>query len=233
MLPIAILNGGLGARLGTITIDRPKCLVEINGKAFLEWQIQLLKEAGYTDFVFCISYKFEKVQEFLKQRNDFGVNIVYSIDGDKQLGTGGAVKKALHHLGSKFAVIYGDSYLPINYSKVEKNFLDSKDIACMTIYKNNNQFDRSNVEFKAGRIQRYSKNIQSDHMFYIDYGLTYLHSETFEGFKPNQAFDLSELLENLSISDSLAGFEADNRFYEIGSYEGILDLSNYLLRKNL
>ena len=98
----------------------------------------------------------------------------------------------------------------------------------MTIYKNNNQFDRSNVEFQAGKIKKYSKNTKSDHMFYIDYGLTYLHSEIFKRFKSNQTFDLSELLENLSISGSLAGFEANNRFYEIGSHEGILDLSLYL-----
>ena len=128
MLPLAILAGGYSTRLGSLTKDLPKCLVEINGRPFVEWQLDLLVESGYSDFIFCISYKSEMIQEYLADGSRWGSRIRYSIDGETQLGTGGAIQKALPLLGDAFGVIYGDSYLPIDYSNVESEFLNSNSL---------------------------------------------------------------------------------------------------------
>ena len=140
MLPLAILAGGYATRLGALTTETPKCLLEINGRPFVDWQLELLIKNGYSEFIFCISYKSDLVQEYLGNGRGRGISIQYSLDGRTQLGTGGAIQNALPKLGDKFGVIYGDSYLPTNYIAVERNFLNSRSQALMAVYKNQNQY---------------------------------------------------------------------------------------------
>ena len=105
MLPLAILAGGYATRLGSLTKEIPKCLIEVNGKPFVDWQLDLLIKNGFSDFVFCTSYKSNLVEKYLGDGSNRGVSIRYSLDGETQLGTGGAVLKALPILGETFGVI--------------------------------------------------------------------------------------------------------------------------------
>jgi MurNAc alpha-1-phosphate uridylyltransferase len=230
MLPLAILAGGYATRLGLLTKDSPKCLIEINGKSFAEWQLNLLVAKGYSDFVFCISYKSEMVQNFLGDGSRWGARIRYSKDGETQLGTGGAIQKALPLLGDAFGVIYGDSYLPIDYLGVELEFLSSKCQGMMTVYKNQNQFDTSNVEYIDGKLLNYEKGKNYREMQHIDYGLTYFQKEAFLSRTNERSFDLSSICHQLAQEGQLEGFEVFERFYEIGSLKGIEEFSDYLGR---
>jgi NDP-sugar pyrophosphorylase family protein len=228
MLPVAILMGGLGTRLGDLTEKLPKCLIEINGKPFIDWQMDSLIQSGYTDFVFCVSHKSEMIQDYLGDGLRLGVNVKYSFDGPLLLGTGGAVKKALPLLGNNFAVIYGDSFLPINYFTVEQNFLSSRMKVVMTVYKNQNNFDSSNVEFSNQELINYNKFNQSTKMKHIDYGMSYFRRSAFEFVSDLERFDLGSLYHSLAQNGMLGGYEVFERFYEIGSRVGIKDLSEYL-----
>jgi NDP-sugar pyrophosphorylase family protein len=228
MLPLAILAGGYATRLGSLTQEIPKCLLKINGQPFVDWQLELLVKNGYSDFVFCVSYKSNLVQEYLGNGSDRGINIKYSLDGQTQLGTGGAIQKALPMLGDAFGVIYGDSYLPTNFLAVEQDFLVSKSQALMTIYKNQNQFDDSNVEFSNGKLIDYEKGVHNKNMLHIDYGMTYFRKEAFTQWTDQSSFDLSEVCNQLAKDRKLNGFEVFERFYEIGSNQGIEEFSRYL-----
>jgi N-acetyl-alpha-D-muramate 1-phosphate uridylyltransferase len=228
MLPLAILAGGYATRLGPLTKEIPKCLIEINGRPFVDWQLDLLIKNGYSDFVFCVSYKSNLVQEYLGDGSDKGINIEYSLDGETQLGTGGAIQKALPKLGNAFGVIYGDSYLPIDYSDMEKNFSNSKLNALMTVFKNQNQFDASNVEFLGGKLINYQKGSNSKNMHHIDYGLTFFRKEALRPWTDQSSFDLSIVCHQLAKDGQLDGFEVFERFYEIGSHQGIEEFSQYL-----
>jgi MurNAc alpha-1-phosphate uridylyltransferase len=230
MLPLAILAGGYSTRLGSLTKDLPKCLVQINGRPFVEWQLDLLVESGYLDFIFCLSYKSEMIQEYLADGSRWGSRIRYSIDGETQLGTGGAIQKALPLLGDAFGVIYGDSYLPIDYSNVESEFLNSNSQGFMTVYKNQDLLDTSNVEYIGGKLINYEKGTHNRKMHHIDYGLTYFRKEAFESRGSEVSFDLSSICHLLASEGKLDGFEVFQRFYEIGSVSGIKDLSEYLRR---
>ena len=232
MLPLAILAGGYATRLGSLTKDSPKCLIEINGRPFVDWQLDLLIKYGYTDFIFCISYKSDMVQDHLGDGSRWGVKIRYSLDGETQLGTGGAIQKALPLLGKAFAVIYGDSYLPIDYFQVEREFLSSPAQALMTVYENHNRFDKSNVEFSDGILVNYEKGTNIPKMRHIDYGLTYFRSSAFPALGATKSFDLSDTCHRLSSEGKLAGFEVFERFYEIGSAQGIEEFSDYLRRES-
>ncbi len=230
-LPIVVLSGGLATRLRPITEKIPKSLIEINELPFVLHQLKLFQKSGFSHVHFCLGYLGKKVKKvidesiFSKQ-----MKISYSFDGEKLLGTGGAINNALSRLPDIFFVIYGDSYLNIDYQLVEFNFFESASDACglMTVYKNSNKYDRSNVIFRNSVILRYSKNRITDDTEYIDYGLGILRKKHFKPYVDKKMFDLSEIYEQLSKSNRLLGYEVFNRFYEIGSIKGIEDLTNYL-----
>jgi NDP-sugar pyrophosphorylase family protein len=228
MLPLAILAGGYATRLGALTAETPKCLIEINGRPFVDWQLDLLAQNGYSDFVFCVSYKSDVVQEYLGDGSARGIKIQYSLDGETQLGTGGAIQNALPLLGNSFGVIYGDSYLPINYLSVEGEFLSSKTNALMTVYENRDQFDTSNVEFVNGKLINYKKGSNTRYMRHIDYGITFFRESAFHSWRDWSVFDLSEVCHQLATQGQLLGYEVFERFYEIGSVQGIEEFSQYL-----
>jgi NDP-sugar pyrophosphorylase family protein len=231
MLPLVVLAGGFGTRLGALTENIPKCLIKIRGRAFVDWQIDSFIMNGITNLVFCVSHKSEMIQDHLGDGSKKGIKIQYSIDGIRQLGTGGAIVKALPILGEKFGVIYGDSYLPINYKPVEDAFLNRDFRGLMTVYKNQNELDTSNIEFFDGYIKEYRKNSKNPRMLHIDYGLLYFKSKAFDPYQQGEYLDLANLCNDIVLSKELYGFEVHERFYEVGSLKGIDALSEYLERQ--
>jgi hypothetical protein len=228
MLTLAILAGGLAQRLRPITENTPKALVEIKNKPFVDWQLDLLSSKGISNVVFCVSYRSELIQEHVGDGKQFNLKISYSEDGEELLGTGGALKKALPLLGEKFMVIYGDSFLDLDYKLAEKTFIECAKPAMMTVYRNNDCFDKSNVKFNFPNVLEYNKSNEKDQFEFIDYGLNFFDSQIFATDKYGTYFDLSVVYSDLAMQGSLAGFEVTNRFYEVGSFKGISDFSKYL-----
>jgi N-acetyl-alpha-D-muramate 1-phosphate uridylyltransferase len=230
MLNIAVLAGGLATRLRPITDVIPKSLIEIHNRPFIDWQLRLLSQNGIEKIVICIGYKSEMIKDFVGNGAKYGVEILYSYDGQFQLGTGGAIRKALPLLGDEFMVIYGDSYLPTDFGVVEAAFHSAKKPALMTVFCNDGAYDDSNVLFIDGELKQYSKRAPLQRMSHIDYGLSVFSSSVFSSFPLNLPLDLSQICENLSQTGSLAGYEVHERFYEIGSVKGIKEFSEYVGR---
>jgi len=232
MLTLAILAGGLATRLRPLTETIPKSMIDICGKPFVHWQVKLLSKAGVRDIVYCVSYKSEMIKEYLGDGSQYGVKIRYSHDGLQNLGTGGALVKALPLLGRKFMVLYGDSYLPIDYFKVGQKYMDSEKMALMTVYCNNGEFDSSNVLFEKGLVVRYEKGSKLPEFKYIDYGLSCFDSSIFLQCPKDLPIDLAQFYDGLISQDQLFGFEVGERFYEIGSRQGIMDFTNHIEGEN-
>src|SRR5688500_12560693 len=192
-LPVAILAGGLATRLRPITEKIPKLLVEVAGEPFFSHQIRLLKAAGLTRLVLCVGYLGEKIVELYGDGSKCGVQIDYAFDGPKLLGTGGALIAALPKLGDAFYVLYGDSYLPIDYRAVGDFFLQSGKLGMMTVYENHERYDASNVWFENGEIKRYDKKDKVPHMHHIDYGLGAFRVDAFDRFPRDAVVDLAEV----------------------------------------
>jgi len=230
MLPIAILAGGLATRLRPTTETIPKALVEIAGEPFLAHQLRLLRAAGYERVVLLVGYLGEKVRDFAGDGSAFGLRVDYAFDGPRLLGTGGAIARALPLLGERFSVIYGDSYLPCDYAAAERAFAESGRLALMTVYRNEGQWDTSNVEFDGARVVRYDKANRTPAMRHIDYGLGVFRREVFAGLAADEPCDLAGVYQDLVRRGELAAWESPDRFYEIGSREGIRDLTEYLSR---
>lgn len=227
---IALLAGGLATRLRPITTTIPKSLVRVAGEPFVAHQLRLLAGQGINEVVMCVGYLGEQLQEFVEDGAAFGCHVEYSFDGEKLKGTGGAIKKALPLLGEHFLVMYGDSYLPTSFAPVYDSFLRSGMQGLMTVFKNRDLWDKSNVEYRDGRIVAYNKRNPTTAMDYIDYGFGILKSEVFAAWESDQVFDLALVYESLVAKGQLAGYEVKERFFEIGSHEGLDETDSLFLQ---
>ncbi len=227
-LPVALLAGGMATRLRPITEKIPKLLVEVAGEPFFSHQIRLLKKQGLTRIVLCVGYLGEMIVDQYGDGSKWGLSIEYSFDGPTLLGTGGALIRALPKLGDAFYILYGDSYLPIDYLTVGRSFLDSGQQGLMTVFENHGRYDASNVWFADGRIKIYDKKNKVPEMHHIDYGLGLLRASAFQGWPTDKPVDLAEVYQQLVARDQLAGYEIGERFYEIGSHEGLAELDQLI-----
>jgi NDP-sugar pyrophosphorylase family protein len=225
---LALLAGGLATRLRPITAKIPKSMVRVAGKPFIEHQLRVLVREGVNDIVICAGHLDEQIMEFVGDGAKYGCRVRFSSDGDRPLGTGGALRRALPLLGDHFMVMYGDSYLDTDFRCVSEAFRSTGLPALMTVFRNEGRFDASNVEFAAGRIIRYDKIDRTPTMQFIDYGLTVLRATILEAQPQNVAFDLADLYSDLAVRQMLAGYEVLQRFYEIGSPGGLAETDSHL-----
>jgi NDP-sugar pyrophosphorylase family protein len=231
-IPVAILAGGLATRLRPITEKIPKSLIPVAGKSFLAHQLELLQSRGIRRAVLCVGYLGEMIQREFGNGSAYGIRLDYSFDGPKLLGTGGAVKRALPLLGDEFFVLYGDSYLPVDYRPIAEFFRHSGKLGCMTVYRNEGRYDTSNVVFHDGEIAVYDKKNRPPEMRHIDYGLNLFKAAVFNSYSADHPFDLAEVMSRLVHERQLAGYEVRERFYEIGSPAGLAELESLLKSKS-
>ena len=224
---ILILAGGKAKRLGKLCFNKPKSLINFYDKPFLFYQLKLLKKKKFNKVIICTGYLSKQIEQYINiSRNDFNLYISFSNDGKTQLGTGGAIKKVLPLLTRNFFVIFGDSYLDINYLKVYKKFLSSKKLGLMTVYKNNNQHDLtgeglSDVELCKGKIIKYNKKKRNSRMKYINYGISIFNKSLFKNLILKKKFDVQVIYQQLIKKKSLLSYEIKNNIYEIGSVKGV------------
>ena len=231
---VLILAGGKAERLGKISKDLPKSLINFFGKPFIYYQLQLLQKKKFKKVILCTGFLSDKIEKYLYSLGDiFDLNILISNDGKQLLGTGGAIKKALPILSNSFFVIFGDSYLNVSYLKIYKKFLYSKKLGLMTIYKNNNLSDLtgeglSDVELTNGQIIEYNKKKINLNMKYINYGISVFNKNLFNKFNFNGQIDMQIIHQKLIQKKQLSNLIIKKNFYEIGSKRGIKLTRKYL-----
>jgi len=228
--PVAILAGGLATRLRPITEKIPKALVTVAGKPFLAHQLAYLRDQGISRVVLCVGYLGEMIREEFGDGNSVGIQIEYSFDGPVLLGTSGAIKQAISLLGDSFFVMYGDSYLPIDFKSVWARFEESGQPGLMTVFANHGRWEISNVWFEKGEIKKYSKQDLIPQMQYVDYGLSVFRADAFHEIEAGKPAELADLMSRLSERGQMAAYESPERFYEIGSPSGLNELDAYLSR---
>ena len=226
-MQVAILAGGLGTRLGDLAGGRPKSMVEIHGEPFLEYQLELFRKAGIRNIVLCIGHMGDQIERFFGNGMKYGVNIKYSFE-NKPLGTARALKEAEALLDDVFFTMYGDSYLFLDFDHAMSYFKSQNKLALMTVYENHDRYDRSNTAVEGNMVKKYSKTEKTDGMVYIDYGVNIFRKEVLKMIPENQLYTLEELIPNLIDMQELLAFEVKERFYEIGSPEGLNEFERYI-----
>jgi len=227
-VPVAVLAGGLATRLRPLTKHIPKAMVEVNGVPFIDHQLALLRRNGSRRVVLCLGYRGEQVAAHVGDGATHGLEVRYSFDGARLLGTGGALRRAADLLGKVFWVLYGDSYLDFDYGAVWEHFAAHNALGLMTVLCNEGRWDRSNVVFEGGHLLRYDKRRPAPEMRHIDYGAALLRRGALRRIPPDEPYDLADLYAELIAEGAMIGYEVTQRFYEIGSLAGLKETEDYL-----
>jgi MurNAc alpha-1-phosphate uridylyltransferase len=229
-----ILAGGLAARLRPLTDDIPKALVPVAGRPFADHQLTWLAEQGVTEVVFAIGHLGDLIRAFVGDGQRWGLRVRYADEGERLRGTGGALRLAYDDglLGPTFGVLYGDSYLTAPLRPIWETFAATGPPALMSVYRNEGRFDRSNARLQNGYVVHYEKGLAdaaAARMHHIDYGFSILDRDTvLPLISPTDVVDLASVFHRLSAERGLRGYEVEDRFYEIGSYEGLAELEELL-----
>jgi NDP-sugar pyrophosphorylase family protein len=234
--PVCILAGGLGTRLGERARDIPKPLLEVAGEPFLMHQLRLLANNGAREIVLCVGYLGELIQRRIGNAR-FGLRIAYSFDGcgsDRRGldGTLGAIRRARDLLGERFLVLYGDTYLRIDYRAAASAWQTSGMPAMMTVLHNEGRWEASNAMYAHGRVVAYDKAAPSPLMSWIDYGLSGLEQATLE-LVSDDTRELALLFARLAADGMLFGVQATERFFEIGTPAGLAETELFLTAPSL
>lgn len=227
--PICILAGGVGTRLGAQGRNTPKALVDVAGEPFLHHQLRLLASHGAGEIVLCVGFLGEQIVERIGHER-FGLRIAYSHDGSRSLGTLGAIRRAAPLLGERFLVLYGDTYLRIDYREAADAWRRSGLPAMMTVLRNEGRWDTSNAHFERQRVVAYDKHKPGPEMDWIDYGLGGIEASAVEFVDP-QTTELADLYHDLAARGQLFGYAASERFYEIGTPAALAETSAFLSGK--
>lgn len=238
-IPVALLAGGLATRLRPITETIPKALVELAGRPFIDHQLALLHRHGIRKIVMCLGYLGEMVRDHCGDGDRYGLQLAYSFDGEKLMGTGGAVARAREFFGPETDlpvwIMYGDSYMDIDYRAVLSRFLQedpAQTLGLMTVLRNGDRWDKSNVVFEDEKLLRYDKKNRTPEMDYIDYGVALLRRSAIDRIPIDRPFDLAELYTSLVSEGRMIGYEVFERFYEIGTPHSLEEARQHLQTRN-
>lgn len=227
-VPAAVLAGGRATRLGPVAEKTPKALLPVAGRPFIDHQLMLLHRRGLRQIVLCVGHRGEQVRAHVGDGKAFGLETRYTFDGERLLGTGGALKRAEPLLGEAFWVIYGDSYMDIDYGAVLATFTAGSRLGLMAVIENRNRWDRSNVVYRGGRLLRYDKRVPTPEMTHVDYGVALLRGAALARIPAGEPYDLADLYSALVAEGQMEGFEVGERFYHIGTPGALAETEAYL-----
>jgi N-acetyl-alpha-D-muramate 1-phosphate uridylyltransferase len=231
MLPVAILCGGKGTRIAALAGDLPKALVPVAGEPFLAHQLRWLRDAGATDVVLLTGYRGDRIRAFVRDGAAFGLHVEYSDDAGVPRGTAGAVVRAIPLLGETFVTVYGDALLSADPRRVADALRAPYD-AVMTVFRNEDRWLPSNVRVDGERVAAYDKHAPPGTMTHIDYGINAFHAADFARVAASDApADLAAVHRELIARGTLRALEVTERWYEIGSPEGLAETERYLREK--
>jgi len=227
-MQMVIICGGLATRLGNLSKNIPKSMIDIEGKPFLLYQIENLKKNNIKDILLCVGHLSEKIIDYFGDGKKFGVNITYSYDKDKALGPIGAVKNAEKLLDDEFFIMYGDSYLSVDFQDAYNYFKKNNKPSMMVVYKNNDKFDKSNLIIKDNLVVGYGDKERTKDMKYIDYGTSLLTKNCLKFVPNNEFFSTGKFFSKLIKERNLRAYEVFKRFYHIGNPESLEEFRNFI-----
>lgn len=229
-MQLVILCGGLATRLGSLSKNIPKSMILVDGKPFLEYQIEYAKQFGITDIVLCIGHLSEYIEDYFGDGHAFGVSISYSNDGDKLLGPIGALKRASSYLDDIFFSLYGDSFVFVDYKKMYNVFFKKNKLGMMSVFQNFDKIDSSNLLVCDGRVVKYNNEKIKD-MTFIDYGVSIFRKKALEFIPINEFFSTKDFYSKLVDLDELLAYEVKKRFYHIGNPFAFEEFRSFIKNK--
>ena len=144
-MKVVIIAGGQGTRIASVNNEIPKAMIPINGKPVLEYQIELAKRYGLTDFIFIIGHLGNVIKDYFGNGSKWGVSITYHHE-QTPLGTAGAMPEIAHLLTDDFFIFYGDTVMDIALDEMLKFHNDHQSEATLLVHPNDHPYDSDIVE---------------------------------------------------------------------------------------
>jgi NDP-sugar pyrophosphorylase family protein len=226
--PVIVLAGGLGTRLASLTGAVPKALVPVAGRPFLEHSLALLARAGARRVVLSIGHRGELIEAAFGDGAPLGLELEYVHDGPTLRGTAGAIRGALPLLGARFLVLYGDTYLRIDYASFAATHAAGGRAGTMSVLRHPGVLGTPNCVVEHGLVTTYDKRTPPAGAEWIDYGLLAFEAAVFLEDGPA---DLGDVTAELAARRELAAFTAEQRFYEIGTPDALAETERFLLEE--
>lgn len=227
-----ILAGGLGTRLWPVTKEVPKPMVPVAGVPYLEHQLRLLARQEIRDVVLLTGYLGEQVEQYFGDGGRLGLRVRYSRE-QTPLGTGGALREARPLLAEDFLLIYGDSYLPLDYREPLNALRRSPATGVVVVYDDREGATTvtNNIALDPeGYVRRYDKDKPGDpDLRYVEAGVLAFRAAVLDEIAPEGVASLEkETFPRLIARRSLLGFSTTQRFYDIGTPERLRVIEEYL-----
>jgi len=226
-MQLVILCGGLATRLGRLSKNTPKSMITVDGKPFLEHQINYAKQYGITDIVLCVGHLSDHIKNYFGDGKEFGVSIAYSHDGDTLLGPIGALKRAEPLLNEVFFTLYGDSFVFVDFKDMYSVFMEKNTLGMMSVYQNFDKIDKSNLIIKDDRVVQYNDKKTKD-MTYIDYGSSIFKKKALSLIPTDTFFSTYDFYSQLVSFDELSAYKVNKRFYHIGNPNALEEFRDYV-----
>ena len=221
-MQVVILAGGLGTRLWPLTKDVPKPMVPVAGAPYLEHQLRLLAKQNLRDVLILTAYLGEQIESYFGNGSQLGLSLRY-VREPEPLGTGGALREAQAFLDDPFILIYGDSYLPIDYAAVGNRLQASDALGAIVVYRDLERHTgvRPNVALdRGGLVTRYDKTGQDDpQLTHIEAGVLALRRAAVSLIPHGKVSLEQHIFPQLIARHALLGVPTEQRFYDIGTLE--------------
>jgi len=212
---VVIMAGGLGSRLGDLTKEIPKPMLEVGGKPILERIIYSFKESGYNKFIICLNYKGEIIKNYFNNGGDFGVEIQYTFE-EKKMGTAGALGLIKNQLNHPFFVVNADILTTAKYDELMSFHIKSNAVATMCVKKMQYQIPYATIEVDSfNQIQ--SMTEKPTHEYKINTGIYVLNPEVLLNIVENEYLDMTTLFDYMKNKKlKLITYDFDEYWLDIG-----------------
>ncbi len=211
-----ILAGGRGERLRPWTDIRPKPMIEIHGKPFLEYNLEMLREQGVERVVLLLGYLAEVVQDYFGDGSRWGLHINYSVTPVED-NTGLRLKRAEHLLDDCFLLLYCDNYWPMRLERMWQHFLSSGAPALLTVYGNKDGYTKDTLAVDAGFISAFDKKRLTPGLKGVEISYGIFRKDLVTSLPEGNISFEETLYPVLAREHKLAAFVTDHRYYSVGS----------------
>ena len=224
-----ILAGGRGERMRPLTDAVPKPMIEIHGRPFLEYLVDLLREQGITRVLLLLGYRADVIQRHFGDGARWGIEISYLVS-DESDETGRRLALARESLDPVFLLLYGDNYWPLRLDPMWKRFQASGAPAMVTVYLNRDRMTRSNVRLEGERVIEYDPTRTSPGLSGVEIGFALISEAAVAPLSgANQPFG-KLVLTPLAARGELLAYPTEHRHYTIGSPEALARTTAFLAR---
>lgn len=223
-----ILAGGRGERLRPLTDDRPKPMVLVNGRPFLEYLVELLKKNGIEEIVMLLGYKHEKIMEHFGDGGKFGLKIKYSVSPLED-ETGTRIRKAGPFLADKFLLAYSDNYWPLDLGKLHDFYSAKNVLASVTVYSNRDNSKKNNILVDGeGFVRAYDKSRTNPKVNGVDVGFFILDKKVLDLIPQDNVSFEAEILPKLIAINELVAYSTDEMYQSLKNPDTVAVMGEYL-----